>query len=175
MTMRRISKSNATPIFRNDPVVSLSSGYVAQATEVAGGAQFAGFFVGCQYISVSQQRTVWSNYWPGADAVSDPECYILDDPNAVYMVQANAGPVGLADVQMNANFALGTGNTSSGLSGATLDVSTIATTATLPLRIIGYVGDGFFPGVGPGSDPTTAYNYVFVALNNQDFKSMTGI
>lgn len=173
MTMRRIALGNATPIYHNDPITSLSTGYIQQS--VAGTTTIGGIFVGCKYISVSQGRTVWMPYWPGSDAQSDPEAYIIDDPNAVFMVQANAGPVTIADVGSNANFALGAGNTASGLSGASLNVSTIGTTATLPFRIVGFEGDGIFPAVGPGSDATTAYNNVFVTFNNQDFKSTTGV
>jgi hypothetical protein len=173
LTMRRISKSNATAIYHGDPVTSQSTGYIAQSVE--GTTQINGIFVGCKYISVSQGRTVWMPYWPGSDAQSDPEAYVIDDPQAVFTVQANGGPIALADVQMNANFAIGTGNTYSGISGASLDASTVATTNTLPFRIIGYAGDGIFPAVGPGSDPTSAYNWVYVTFNNQDYKVLTGV
>lgn len=174
-TMRRILKTNATAIFHGDPVASQSSGYVQQAA--VGTAPVAGIFVGCNYLSVSMGRLVWSNYWPGnGDAQTDPECYIIDDPNAVFTVQASGGPVALADVGSNANFTLATaGNTASGMSGAALDATTVNTTSTLPFRIVGYPGDGFFPAVGPGSDPTSANNNVFVTFNNQDFKTLTGI
>lgn len=170
---RKISSSYSTAIFHGDPVVSESTGYIEQAA--AGTTPIAGIFVGCKYLSVSQGRTLWSNFWPGSDANGDVEAYVLDDPNAVYMVQADPGPIALADVGKNVNFALGTGNTSSGLSGATLDSTTVGTTSTLPFRIIGYLGDTNFSAVGPGADPTSAYNYVLVALNNQDFKQLTGV
>lgn len=172
-SVRKISASYATAIYHGDPVVSESTGYIEQA--VAGTSPIAGIFAGCKYHSTSQGRTLWNNYWPGNDATGDVEAYIIDDPQAVFMVQANAGPVALADVGNNANFALGTGTASSGLSGATLDASTVATTSTLPFRIIGYLGDTNFPAVGPGSDPTSEYNYVLVTLNNQDFKQLTGV
>jgi len=173
MSTRRISASYATAIFHNDPVVSLSSGYIQQAAE--GTTQIAGIFVGCQYISSSQGRSLWSPYWPGSDAASDPVAYIIDDPNAVFMAQTNGGPVALSAVGDNINFAIGTGNTKTGMSGASLDAATVATTNTLPFRIIGYAGDGLFPAIGNGGDPTTAYNYVYVTLNNQDFKVLTGV
>lgn len=173
MTMRRIASGYATAIYHGDPVVGESTGYIQQAA--AGTATIAGVFVGCKYLSTSQGRTVWSNYWPGSDAAQDPECYIIDDPNAVFTVQSNGVPVALADVGQNANFAIGTGTASSGLSGASLDASTVAATSTLPFRIVGYVGDGIFNGVGPGSDPTSDYNYALVTFNNQGFKSLTGV
>ena len=53
---------NATNIFFGDPVAPDSNGYVVQAS--SNSVQVAGIFVGCQYLSVAQKRTVWSNYWP---------------------------------------------------------------------------------------------------------------
>lgn len=174
LTARKISKSNSTAIFHGDPVTSLSTGYIAQSA--AGTTQIAGIFVGCKYLSTALGRTIWNNYWPGSDAAQDVEAYIIDDPTAVFMAQVNGGPVALADVGSNINFTLTTaGNTSSGISGAALDGTTVATTSTLPFRIVGYVGDTEFSGVGPGSDPTSANNYVFVTFNNQDFKVLSGI
>ena len=177
LTMRRILHTNSTAIFRGDPVTSQSTGYVAQSA--AGTTQINGIFWGCKYISVSQGRTVWSPYWPGSDASSDPEAYVIDDPNAVFLAQVGPvsdGPVVLADVQQNANFTLATaGNTATGISGAALDFTTIGATTTLPFRIIGYPGDGLFAAVGPGTDNTSANNLVFVTFNWQDYKSTTGI
>ena len=173
ISTRRISSANATAIFKGDPVVSDSTGYIQQAAP--GTTQIAGVFVQCKYYSVSQNKTVWSDFWPGSDADSDVEAYIIDDPNAIFVVQANPGPIALADVGQNCNFAVGTGNTKSGISGAYLDSTTVGTTSTLPFRIKGYLGDTLFPAAGPGSDPTSAYNWVLVAFNNQDFKSLTGV
>ncbi|MCB8880123.1 hypothetical protein ACELLULO517_07740 [Acidisoma cellulosilytica] len=172
-SVRKILSTNTTAIFHGDPVTSQSSGYIQQAAP--GTTQIAGIFVGCRYLSKSMGRTVWNNYYPGADANGDVEAYIIDDPNAVFAVQANGGPVVLADVGQNANFAIGTGNTLTGMSAASLDFSTVATTGTLPFRIIGYGGATGFTQAGPGSDPTTAYNYAYVTFNNQDFKVLTGV
>ena len=65
-----------------------------------------------------------------------------------------------ADVGQNYDVAMGTGNTLNGRSGAYLDISTAATTATLPFRLI-----GLYQGVGNGSDATTANNWVIVSAN----------
>lgn len=178
---RRIAQGNTTAVFRGDPVVQLSSGYITQAT--AGTTQIAGIFMGCEYVSVSQGRTVRSNFWPGtSDAAGDIAAFIIDWQDAVFRVQANGGPVTISSVGLNANFAIGTGNTLTGFSGATLNVSTIAATTTLPFRVLNYagntgyvVGDGAPGIVGNGSDGTTAYNFAYVRFNNQDSNSLTGI
>jgi flagellar hook-associated protein 1 FlgK len=72
----------------------------------------------------------------------------------------------------NINFALGTGSTATGNSGATLDVSTVLTTSTLPFKVVSLIYDP--PGAN-GADTTTAYNWAYVTFNWQDYKSTTGI
>lgn len=170
---RKISSSYGTAVYHGDAVVSESTGYIQKAA--AGAGLIAGIFVGCKYFSTSQNRTVWNSYWPGSDATGDVEAYIIDDPNAVFAVQAKGGPIALADVGKNVDLIDNGGNTASGLSGEAADATTVATTSTLPFRIVGYVGDTEFSGVGPGSDPTSANNYIFVAFNSQDFKQLTGV
>jgi hypothetical protein len=77
-------------------------------------------------------------------------------------------------IGMNGQFAIGTGNQATGMSGATLDVVTNppAATPTFPFRIIDLITDP--PGAN-GTDTTTAFNWAYVTFNNQDFKSLTGI
>ena len=70
-SVRLVKSDNTTAIYFGDPVSNLNTGYIARAT--AGTAQIAGIFAGCKYLSTSQKRIVWSNYWPGADASADVE------------------------------------------------------------------------------------------------------
>jgi hypothetical protein len=176
MSRRWISASNPTPIFTGDPIVQLSTGYIAQAAP--SGTQIGGIFVGCEYMSASQKKWIAVPYWPGNDAVLsgsgfDVQAKIIDDPLTVFRVQGN-GSITLAMVGMNGQFAIGTGNTVSGRSGATLDVVTNPPlpTATFPFRIIDLVRD---PPGSQGADLTTPYNWAYVTFNNQDYKSLTGI
>lgn len=176
MSRRWISASNPTPIFTGDPIVQLSTGYVAQAAPTA--VQIGGIFIGCEYMSISQKKWIAMPWWPGSDAVLsgtgfDVHAKIIDDPLTVFRVQGN-GQITLAMIGMNAQFAIGAGNTVTGKSGATLDCVTNppATTPTFPFRIIDLVRDP--PGAN-GADPTTPFNWAYVTFNNQDFKSLTGI
>lgn len=171
----RKAQYNAGAMFAGDPVTSQTDGTIAQS--VAGTTQIAGIFDSCKYLSVAQKRTVWSNYWPGSDVASGNyvECYIINDPNAKFLCQAGGSttPVALADVNSNANFGIGTGTTANGISGAFLDQTTIATNvATQPFRIVSLVDS---PPGSNGTDTTTGYNWVIVAFNNVDTKSLTGI
>ena len=171
-TTRLIAYNNTTPIFFGDAVIPLASGYIAQAT--ASTVQMAGIFVGCKYLSTSQKRTVWSNYWPGSDCTTDVEAYIISDPNAVFKVQAGGSStaIGVADIGSNVNLGVGTGNTATGISGMYVDQTTLNTTNTLPFRVLSLVTAP--PGAN-GSDITTGYNYVLVGFNNVSAKQLTGI
>jgi hypothetical protein len=168
-TTAKVASNNSTAIFFGDPVVPLSTGYIARAS--VNTVQLAGVFVGCKYLSVALKRTVWSNYWPGADANGDVEAYVINDPNARFVAQSGATGVAFADINANIGIDAGTGNTATGISGAFLDVSTINTTNTLPFRVVELVKD---PPGSPGTF-SGAYNWVVVAFNNVSTKQLTGI
>lgn len=165
LSTRKIASNNSTAIFFGDAVIPLTTGYIGQAT--ASTVLMEGIFYGCKYLSTSQKRVVWSNYWPGADATGDVTAYICDDPNAQFIVQSSdttgTAAIGFANIGEYINIAVGTGNTANGLSGMTVDQDTLGTTVTLPFRIVGLVEDP--PGVN-GTDITTEYNQVIVAFNN---------
>ena len=65
---------DATAIFFGDPVIPTAGGGVAIAPSTSTSrpdqdTPIIGGFVGCKYLSTSQKRTVWSNYWPGSDEI----------------------------------------------------------------------------------------------------------
>jgi len=163
--VRYIKSDNTTAIFFGDAVIPLTTGYIGQAT--ASTVRVEGIFAGCKYVSTSQKRTVWSNYWPGSDANGDVEAYIIDDPNAKFLVQSSdsggTAAVTFANIGEYINLAVGTGNTATGISGMTVNVATLATTVTLPFRIVGLVTS---PPGAEGTDTATEYNQVIVAFNN---------
>jgi len=166
---------NQSAMYFGDPVSRLANGGVAPTAP--GTQALAGIFVGCKYLSVSQKRTVWSNYWPGSDVASTNtvEVYIVNDPNAKFLAQVGGSTsVGLAvtDIGANVQWAYGTPNALSGLSGAYIDISvTPTTTATYAFRVVSLVTDP------PGANGTQsgAYNYAVVAFNNVETKTLTGI
>lgn len=157
-----IASGNATAIFFGDavvPVTGSATGYIKQAT--ASTVALAGIFVGCKYLSTSQKRTVWSNYWPGSDATSDVEAYVVNDPNAQFLCQAGGTNVGFATIGQNIQLNVGTGNTANGISG--MYVETPATTATLPFRIVSLVAT---PPEQNGTNITGTFNLLIVQFNN---------
>lgn len=173
--VERFITSSADAIYKGDPVTSQSDGSIAQASP--GTTQIAGIFVGCEYVQAGTNRTVWMPYWPGSgSALSNTtiKAYIVNDPNARFIVQSgDAGsPVAATDIDANINFAIGTGDALSGISGAYANQATIATTSTLPFRIVGLITDP--PGAN-GTDSSSNGNWIVVAFNNVDTKSLTGI
>jgi hypothetical protein len=167
----RVAYNNTTPIYFGDAVIPLSSGYIGQAT--ASTVQVAGIFVGCKYLSTSMKRTVWSNWWPGSDVAStapDVEAYIVNDPNAKFLVQAGGTAVGISAINANIQLNVGTGNATSGISG--MYVETPATTATLPFRVVALVTDP--PGAN-GTDYASAYNQIIVAFNYASTRTTDGV
>jgi hypothetical protein len=164
---------NASAIFFGDPVEPDGTGTVVRGDGTTGAAGIAGIFVGCQYLSVSQKRTVWSNYWPGSDVASNQTVigYIINDPNAKFLVQVGTTGLTQAEVNSNIGYDIGTGNTANGLSGAFVTEASLNTTSTLPFRVIGLVTQP------PGSAGTEAgaYNRVIVAFNNVSTKSLTAV
>ena len=161
---------NASAMFFGDPIEPNAAGYLVVGT---GSATIAGVFQGCKYLSVAQKRTVWSNYWPGSDVASGNlvEIYYVNDPNARFVAQSDATGIARADFNANVGYAIGTGNTATGISGAYIDASTINTTSTLPFRILGLVTD---PPSGVGTQ-AGAYNWVIVGFNSVATKQLTGI
>ena len=66
------------------------------------------------------------------------QALVCVDPTVVYEVQSSGATV-VADVGLNAGIVYTAGSTVTGISGMTLDIATKATTATLPLKILGVV------------------------------------
>jgi len=172
-----IASGYTTPIYFGDPVYFNQSGTgYLEGSSITPGTQstgIAGIFVGCTYLSTSQKRTVWSNYWPGSDANGDVTAYYVNDPNAKFRVQvggSGAGPFTQADIGANVLFAYGSGNSASGISGAYITASQ-AVTATYPFRIVSLL---VAPPGANGTDTASANNIVIVAFNNVSTKSLTG-
>lgn len=107
-------------------------------------------------------------------ASTDRYLLVMDDPNAVYEVQYAGTSVAAAtitaNVGLNGQFTTTAGSTVSGASGMQLDSAGLATTATLPLKIVG------FPN-RPDNVPGDVYFTYYVKLNAATMGSLgtTGV
>lgn len=168
VTEYRIASNNTNAIYQGSPVIPLSTGFIDIVGNANGGTvSLLGVFWGCEYVSSTTGKTVWSNYWPGsgADSTFPVKAYVYDNPNQTYVIAADASLTDAATAQShvfaNANFATATsGSAITGISSGKLAVSTIATTAALQLRIIGIQNDV------ENQDFTAAGIPVIVRLNN---------
>ena len=148
-TSYEIANGNSVAIYKGQPVIPLDTGYIKAIASADGGTVAPlGVFMGCEYLSSTTGKPVFSNYWPGSGADSNHpiKAYVADDPNQVFVIASSATltnkATARAGVFLNADLALGTtGSTVNGQSQATLDVSTLAATAGLMLRFTGWVDD----------------------------------
>ena len=107
-------------------------------------------------------------------ASTDRYVYVCDDPNVIYEVQYAGTSVAAAtitaNVGQNGQFTTTAGSTTTGASGMQLDSSGLATTATLPLKIVG------FPN-RPDNVPGDTYFSYYVKLNAATMGSLgtTGV
>ena len=174
----RIASSNTNEIYQGSPVIPTSDGVIDIVGAAAGGTVgLLGVFWGCEYVSSVTGEKVFSNYWPGSGADSNfpVKAFVYDDPAQLFLISTSnvvAGADTEAEVQeavfANANFATAaSGSTTTGLSSATLDLDTIATTANLNLRIMGIQDDP------ENSDFSEAGVGIIVRLNNH-FNSPNG-
>lgn len=167
--VRQIAYDNGTAIYTGDLVKNLDTGYVAQWSAGTAVSQLAGVFVGCKYKSTSMGRTVWSPYWPGTDVASTEKVYAYLAPcnlatPPVFLIQSDSTGVAFADIGLNGDVTVGSGSAATGRSGMVLNAtSTLNTTPTLPLRIMGLYSDYGPPGVSGAQ--SGAYNWVIVAAN----------
>ena len=173
-TTRKILSTYNVAIGYGDPVVSVGSGYIQQAA--AGTTQIAGIFYGCKYLNTAVGRVVWSNSWPGTTQGSDATAYLATDPDSLFVVQSDNTAITFADIDANINFVAGVPSTVTGISIASVGQSTIATTNTLPFRIVGLLSQyESTSGAVNGTDDASAYNRIIVSGNFWDRSSQTGI
>jgi hypothetical protein len=171
VTEYEIASDNANAIFQYGLVIPTSDGVIARAADTAGGTTAAlGVLMGIQYHDSVQKKPVWLNYWPGSGSVSvdtnyPVKAYVADNPDQLFVVAADATLTNRATAlaAVFANASLGTsaqaGSTATGRSTSQLSVSSIATTATLPLRVVGLVDDD------SNNDYATAGAHLLVRIN----------
>jgi hypothetical protein len=158
----RIAANYGTSIFQGDMVAQVTGGTVEVHAD-GGTVPVVGVFNGCMYTDPTSGEQVFSNYYPASTNASDLIAFIIDDPDVVYEVQADdTFPV----TDLFGNFDIvytSAGSTSTGISGAELDVTTGATTTNLPIKAIDISED-------PNNSDTGAANTnVLVVIQNSIF------
>ena len=141
-----IASGYGTNIYSGSVVAIVAAGTVEIVTDLGNNADafpvgVIGVFVGCTYTDPNLGTVVFSQNWPTGTVADDAQAYIIDDPDVVFMAQAD-GAVTQADLGQNTNFAAvqstTTGDTTTGNSNSAVS-STTATTATIAFRIVDFV------------------------------------
>ena len=171
VTQYEIASNNTNAIYQYGIVVPTANGVIDFAGATDGGTtQALGVLMGVEYQDSVQKKPVFLNYWPGSGSVSvdtnyPVKAFVADDPNQLFKVASDASltdrATALATVFANASLGTSarTGSTNTGSSDSALSVSSVATTATLPLRIVGILDDV------SNSDYTAAGIPLIVRLN----------
>ena len=176
-TEYRIAYDNSNVLYRGQPVIPLAAGVIDQLQAATGGTvSIVGVFWGCEYVSSTTGKTTWSNYWPGSGADSNHpvKAFVYDNPDQLFVVatgdNTGAATEALVRADVFANCALKDGNsgsTTTGISSATADLNTAATTATLALRIMGVEDD-------PANADFTALGIGLIVRINNHFNAPNG-
>jgi hypothetical protein len=132
-----IADNQSGAIYQGD-LVTLSGGYVVKYDSSLHTAAL-GVFNGCSYIDPTSGKPTWKNFYPGSVNITAGviTAEVVDDPNQLFLIQADEDVV-QADIGLNANIAYTAGSSTTGVSGTELDSSTIANTATLVLKVVGF-------------------------------------
>jgi len=165
-----IASGYASNLFNGQVVQIATGGTVELVTTFGEGV--VGVFVGCTYTDPSTQQLTFNNKWPTGTVAADAKAYIVDDPDVIYMAQAD-GSVTQADLGQNSAFAAPqsttTGSTQNGNSTSAVE-STTAATGTLPFRIVDFVDS-------PTSTVGDAFTDVLIKFNAgiHSYNNPTGI
>ena len=171
--------SDASAIFQGSPVeVELTGGTAAIITSADGdGKQLLGVFAGAEYVDATTGKLTFKNYWAGSGTANtdfDIKCFIYDNPFQRFIIASDGTntnrATAKADIFKTAQLATATGgSTTTGLSGATIDISTAeASDPSNPLMILGIHED-----VSNADHSAAGISYI-VKINNHVFASSSG-
>ena len=159
----RIAANNSTAIFQGDLVKPLDSGNISRAVANTSDT-VVGVFNGCFYTDPTTQKPTFKNYYPGSINASDIIAMVIDGPDTVFEIKADATFV-VADLFKNYSITNQTGATQTGISKVTLDVSESGTAGTYVVQAIDISQDVF------NSDVNVSSNVgVLVRINNHFFR-----
>ena len=131
--------SDASAIFQGSPVkAELTGGTIQIASASGNGDQFVGIFAGCEFVDATTGKLRFSNTWPGSGSANtnfDIKGFVYDDPSQRFIIASDGTntdrATAKADIFKTADLADGaSGNTTTGISTAKLDISTAEDTDT---------------------------------------------
>jgi len=160
-----VANNLSTAIFQGDPVKPTTAGNVTLARSNTSD-RIIGVFNGVFYNDPTTQKPTFRNNYPGSIAVAGITAFVVDDPNTVFLVDADDAFT-RADLFKNYSLTNVSGNTLTGISEKQLDVSVSGITTTFAVQAID-IQEG-----ATDSDTSTSGVNVLVRINNHFFRSGT--
>lgn len=145
------------------------------ATTGAVGYGNVGIFLGCSFTNAVTKQKTFSQIWPAGTLAGDAVAIVSDDPDTVFKVAVvttqggtTIGSAARSMIGLNMTVSNLAGNTNSGNSLNGILASSAATTAALPVRVVGVVPDtATVLGTATWSSGTTTLN-----LTNSNFSAL---
>ena len=162
-----IASNHTTAIFQGDLVIPLTAGTIDRHT-ANNSTAVIGVFNGCFYTDPTTQKPTFRNSYPGSIVASDITAFVVDDPDAVFLMNAD-DTFAQADLFRNYSVDTGSGNTTTGISEVQLDVSVSGTNASFIIQAIDISQDP------DNSDTGSANANILVRINKHFYRSGTGI
>ena len=162
-----IASNHTTAIFQGDLVIPLTAGTIDRHT-ANNSTAVLGVFNGCFYTDPTTQKPTFRNSYPGAIVASDITAFVVDDPDAVFLMDADA-TFAQADLFQNYSVDTGSGNTTTGISEVQLDVSVSGTNASFIIQAIDISQDP------DNSDTGSANANILVRINKHFYRNGTGV
>lgn len=147
-----IASGYGTTLYKGQAVALNTNGTIT--TVAAGANDWHGVFVGCEYVDGNGKPNV-SSYWPASTTATNIVAWVIDDPDAVFEVQAD-GSIAQTAIGDQCNFSSTTnytnadGSTATGLSAMAASATLAGATAQGQMRIVGFgkqadnaVGDAY--------------------------------
>jgi|TARA_R100001460_G_scaffold24725_1_gene49593 hypothetical protein len=174
-TQYEIANNYSTAIYNGGIVVPASSGTIIISDQAIAPL---GVLSGVEYVDSTTKKTTFLNYWPGSNSVSvdtnfPVKAFVHDNPMQLFKVVADGTntdrATALTGVFANCNMAsVNNGSTNTGKSSDMLDISTVATTNTFDVRIVGLLDD-------PANADFSALGHQYIVRLNGHFNSGTTI
>ena len=142
----KIASNYGTDIFFGDVVKRAADGTIQKETGTTSvtATGVIGVFVGVTYTDPGSSQKTFRQYYPASTVASDIQAYVVDDPDALFKVAVVSGTTtvaGIAYGSIGSNAALvqNAGSTTTGNSKVAILSSSVATTLSLPMRIVDVV------------------------------------
>jgi len=162
-----IASNYGTAIFQGDLVQPTAAGNIERHTANTSDA-VVGVFNGVFYTDPTTQKPTYKNFYPGSIVASDITAFVVDDPDAVFLMDADEA---FTRANLFANYSVSntTGVTQTGISKVQLDVSASGIASTFAVQAIDISQDP------DNSDTSVSNANILVRINNHFFRSGTGI